>query len=117
MNDSKRISGTEIKLRRRSRVLEVTFDDWCALPAALEYLRVYSLGRGQGHGRARKCWCSASKMGITAGRGRVGQYAVKLVVRRTAHDSGCIRGSTCASSGEGHAQKWARYQQRVQPQQ
>ena len=42
MTDNPPITATEIKLRKRSRVLEVSFDDGARFELPFEYLRVFS---------------------------------------------------------------------------
>ena len=59
---------TEIKLRQRSRVLEVSFDDGSRFELPFEYLRVHSpSAEVQGHGAgSAACWCSASRTSACA---------------------------------------------------
>ena len=47
----------EIRLRRASRLLEVSFDDGSRFELPFEYLRVHSpSAEVKGHGPDRKCW-------------------------------------------------------------
>jgi|SRR5882672_7548964 len=117
MTIPKEFLATEIKLRTRSRVLEVTFDDGARFLLPFEYLRVYSpSAEVKGHGPGQEVLVLGKQnVGITAVE-PVGQYAVKLVYD-DGHDSGLYSWKYLRELGEGHAQKWARYQQRVQAQQ
>ncbi len=71
---------TEIKLRTRSRVLEVAFDDGARYLLPFEYLRVYSpSAEVKGHGPGQEVLVTGKQnVGINAVE-PVGQYAVKLV--------------------------------------
>src|SRR5687768_18611895 len=71
---------TEIKLRSRSRVLEVTFADGQRFELPFEYLRVHSpSAEVKGHGPGQEVLVLGKQnVGIRAVE-PVGQYAVKLV--------------------------------------
>ena len=71
---------TEIKLRTRSRVLEVVFDDGARYLLPFEYLRVFSpSAEVKGHGPGQEVLVTGKQnVGIHAVE-PVGQYAVKLV--------------------------------------
>ena len=79
---------TEIKLRTRSRVLEVAFDDGARYLLPFEYLRVYSpSAEVKGHGPGQEVLVTGKQnVGIRAVE-PVGQYAVKLVFD-DGHDTG-----------------------------
>jgi DUF971 family protein len=78
----------EIKLRTRSRLLEVAFDDGRRFELPFEYLRVNSpSAEVQGHGAGQKITVTGKEnVGIRAVE-PVGQYAVKLVFD-DGHDTG-----------------------------
>ena len=79
---------TEIKLRTRSRVLEVAFDDGSRFELPFEYLRVYSPSaevRGHGPGQ-EQLQLGKHGVGIRAAD-PVGNYAVRLVFD-DGHDTG-----------------------------
>ena len=80
--------ATEIRLRTRSRVLEVAFDDGARFQLPFEYLRVYSpSAEVKGHGPGQEVLVLGKQdVGIRAVE-PVGQYAVKLVYD-DGHDSG-----------------------------
>jgi DUF971 family protein len=106
--------ATEIKLRTRSRVLEVAFDDGARYLLPFEYLRVYSpSAEVKGHGPGQEVLVLGKEhVGIKAVE-PVGQYAVKLVYD-DGHDSGLYSWKYLRELGDTYTQKWAVYQQRVQ---
>jgi DUF971 family protein len=105
--------ATEIKLRTRSRVLEVAFDDGARYLLPFEYLRVYSpSAEVKGHGPGQEVLVLGKEhVGISAVE-PVGQYAVKLVYD-DGHDSGLYSWKYLRELGETYTQKWAQYQARV----
>src|SRR5438105_13559310 len=72
--------ATEIRLRRASRVLEVSFSDGSRFELPFEYLRVHSpSAEVKGHGPGQEVLVLGKEnVGIRAVE-PVGQYAVKLV--------------------------------------
>jgi DUF971 family protein len=107
------IQATEIKLRTRSRVLEVTFEDGARFALPFEYLRVHSpSAEVKGHGPGQEVLVLGKQdVGIRAME-PVGQYAVKLVFD-DGHDSGLFSWKYLRELGEKQAENWARYQTRV----
>ena len=105
---------TEIKLRTRSRVLEVAFDDGARFLLPFEYLRVHSpSAEVKGHGPGQEVLQVGKRdVGIHAIE-PVGQYAVKLVFD-DGHDSGLFSWKYLRELGEKQAENWAKYQARVQ---
>ena len=105
---------TEIKLRTRSRVLEVAFDDGARYLLPFEYLRVHSpSAEVKGHGPGQEVLVLGKQnVGISAIE-PVGQYAVKLVFD-DGHDSGLFTWNYLRELGEQRAANWAKYQARVQ---
>src|SRR5688500_3509796 len=106
--------ATEIKLRTRSRVLEVAFDDGKRFELPFEYLRVHSpSAEVKGHSPGQEVLVLGKQnVGIRAVE-PVGQYAVKLVFD-DGHDSGLFTWKYLRELGENHSQNWAKYQARVQ---
>jgi DUF971 family protein len=104
----------EIKLRTRSRVLEVAYEDGARYELPFEYLRVYSpSAEVKGHGPGQEVLVTGKQnVGIRAVE-PVGQYAVKLVFD-DGHDTGLYSWNYLRELGEGYARKWAAYQARVQ---
>ena len=105
---------SEIKLRTRSRVLEVAFDDGARFLLPFEFLRVYSpSAEVKGHGPGQEVLVLGKQhVGITAVE-PVGQYAVKLVFD-DGHDSGLYSWKYLRELGETYTQKWAAYQSKAQ---
>ena len=105
---------TEIKLRTRSRVLEVAFDDGVRYLLPFEYLRVYSpSAEVRGHGPGQEVLVTGKQnVGIKAVE-PVGQYAVKLVFD-DGHDTGLYSWKYLRELGEQQAENWRKYQARVQ---
>jgi DUF971 family protein len=108
---------TEIKLRSRSRVLEVTFADGQRFELPFEYLRVPSpSAEVKGHGPGQEVLVLGKEnVGIRAVE-PVGQYAVKLVFD-DGHDTGLYTWVYLHELGSEYASKWADYQERVRQRQ
>ena len=105
--------ATEIKLRNRSRLLEVTFDDGARFELPFEYLRVSSpSAEVKGHGPGQEVLVLGKEnVGIRAVE-PVGQYAVKLVFD-DGHDTGLYTWKYLRELGDTYADKWAKYEARV----
>ena len=101
--------ATEIRLRRASRVLEVTFADGSRFELPFEYLRVHSpSAEVKGHGPGQEVLVLGKEnVGIRAVE-PVGQYAVKLVFD-DGHDTGLYTWKYLHELGRERAEKWARY--------
>lgn len=104
---------TEIKLRHRSRVLEVSFDDGSRFELPYEYLRVHSpSAEVKGHGPGQETLVTGKQeVGIRSAE-PVGQYAVRLVFD-DGHDTGLYTWKYLHELGREQAQNWARYLERV----
>jgi DUF971 family protein len=113
MTTSNPTLATELKLRTRSRVLEVAFDDGARYQLTFEYLRTHSpSAEVKGHGPGQEVLVLGKQnVGIRA-VDPVGQYAVKLVFD-DGHDSGLFTWKYLRELGEKHAENWAKYQARV----
>ena len=107
---------TEIKLRSRSRVLEVSFADGQRFELPFEYLRVHSpSAEVKGHGPGQEVLVLGKEnVGIKAVE-PIGQYAVKLVFD-DGHDTGLFTWKYLYELGREHAANWAKYQDRVRQQ-
>ena len=114
MTTATHILATEIKLRTRSRVLEVAFDDGARYELPFEYLRVHSpSAEVKGHGLGQETLVLGKQhVGIHAIE-PVGQYAVKLVFD-DGHDTGLYSWKYLRELGERQPEYWAKYQARVQ---
>ncbi|HUA87793.1 MAG TPA: DUF971 domain-containing protein [Steroidobacteraceae bacterium] len=103
---------TEIRLRRASRVLEVSFSDGTHYQLPFEYLRVHSpSAEVKGHGPGQEVLVLGKQnVGVRAVE-PVGQYAVKLVFD-DGHDTGLYTWSYLAELGREQPQRWAQYLKR-----
>jgi len=102
----------EIKLRTRSRLLEVAFDDGACYELPFEYLRVHSpSAEVKGHGPGQEVLVTGKEnVGIRAVE-PVGQYAVKLVFD-DGHDTGLFTWKYLYELGRDHDAIWAKYLKR-----
>ena len=103
---------TEIRLRRATRVLEVSFDDGSRFELPFEYLRVHSpSAEVKGHGPGQEVLVVGKEnVGIKAVE-PIGQYAVRLVFD-DGHDTGLYTWSYLHELGRELAANWARYEER-----
>ena len=104
----------EIKLRRATRVLEVTFEDGSRFELPFEYLRVHSpSAEVKGHGPGQEVLVLGKEgVGVRAIE-PVGQYAVKLVFD-DGHDTGLYTWKYLYELGRDRDLKWSQYLARVQ---
>lgn len=104
---------SEIKLRRKTNMLEVTFADSCfQLPA--EYLRVYSpSAEVKGHSPGEEV-LQLNKQDVSiTGIEPQGNYAIKLVFS-DGHDSGIFSWNYLFELGSDYENKWQDYLSRVE---
>jgi len=102
----------EIKLRRRSRVLEVSFDDGARFELPFEYLRVYSpSAEVQGHGPGEGVLLVGKEQVDIRRVEPIGHYAVRLVFD-DGHDTGLYTWSYLRELGEQRERKWTEYLER-----
>ena len=101
--------ATELRLRRATRVLEVSFADGSRFELPFEYLRVHSpSAEVKGHGPGQEVLVLGKEnVGITAIE-PVGQYAVKLVFD-DGHDTGLYTWKYLHELGSDYTSKWAHY--------
>ncbi len=103
---------TQIRLRRVSRLLEVTFSDGTRYELPFEYLRVHSpSAEVKGHGPGQEVLVRGKGQVLIVAVEPVGQYAVKLVFD-DGHDTGLYTWKYLAELGREHGQNWARYLER-----
>ncbi|HZF17001.1 MAG TPA: DUF971 domain-containing protein [Steroidobacteraceae bacterium] len=107
------ITATEIKLRKRSKLLEVAFDDGSRYELPFEYLRVFSpSAEVRGHGPGQEV-LQVGKQDVTVlAVEPVGRYAVKLVFS-DGHDTGLYTWSYLHELGREREPKWAGYLERL----
>jgi DUF971 family protein len=105
---------TEIKLRSRSRLLCVAFDDGAGFELPFEYLRVHSpSAEVKGHGTGQGVLVLGKEnVGIRSVE-PVGQYAVKLVFD-DGHNTGLYSWRYLYELGRDRQSNWARYLERKQ---
>jgi DUF971 family protein len=110
MNETR---ATEIKLRQRSRVLEVSFEDGSRFELPFEFLRVHSpSAEVQGHSpEQRVLVLGKQNVGVQAVE-PVGQYAVKLSFD-DGHDTGLYTWKYLYQLGAQREQLWSEYLARV----
>jgi len=104
---------SSIKLRTKSRVLEVAFDDGMTYELPFEYLRVYSpSAEVRGHGPGQETLqLGKHEVGIRAVE-PVGNYAIKLVFD-DGHDTGLYSWSYLRELGTQREEKWQQYLSRL----
>ena len=105
---------TEIKLRKTSRLLVVTFDDGTSFDYTFEYLRVHSpsaevKGHGPGQGTLQT---GKENVAITAIE-PIGNYAVRLVFD-DGHDTGLYTWACLRELGDNMGNNWQSYLDRLQ---
>jgi len=104
--------ATEIRLRRASRVLEVSFEDGSRFELPFEYLRVHSpSAEVKGHGPGQEVLVLGKENVLVTAVEPVGQYAVKLVFD-DGHDTGLFTWKYLHELGRERTKYWARYQER-----
>lgn len=103
---------SSIKLRTKSRVLEVVFED-ATFELPFEYLRVYSpSAEVRGHGPGQETLqLGKHDVGIRAVE-PVGNYAIKLVFD-DGHDTGLYSWAYLHELGAEREQKWQQYLARL----
>ncbi|HUO80749.1 MAG TPA: DUF971 domain-containing protein [Steroidobacteraceae bacterium] len=104
---------TEIRLRRRSRVVEVAFADGTRYALSFEYLRAHSpSAEVQGHGPGQDVLQIAKENVAVLAVTPVGQYAVRLVFD-DGHDTGIYTWPYLRELGATFEARWARYLERL----
>ena len=99
---------TEIKLRSRSRVLDIAFDDGTRFELPFEYLRVYSpSAEVRGHGPGQEALqLGKHEVGVRS-VDPVGNYAVRIVFD-DGHDTGLYTWGYLHELGRMRAENWQR---------
>ena len=104
--------ATQLRLRRASRLLEVSFSDGSRFELPFEYLRVHSpSAEVKGHGPGQEVLVLGKENVDVVGVEPVGQYAVKLVFD-DGHDTGLFTWKYLHELGREQPEKWARYLER-----
>lgn len=103
----------EIRLRRKSRMLTVRFDDGTEYDLPFEYLRVYSpSAEVQGHGPGQEVLQFAKENVQVRAVEPIGHYAVRLVFD-DGHDSGLYTWKYLHELGAEYEVRWQRYLERL----
>lgn len=105
---------TEIRLRNKSRLLSVSFDDGVQYDLPFEYLRVYSpSAEVMGHGPGQEVLQTGKQNVVIKAVEPVGHYAVRLVFD-DGHDTGLYRWEYLYELGANRSAKWQSYLDRLQ---
>jgi DUF971 family protein len=112
-NDNDALRPEALRLRRGSRVLEITWPGEEPRTLAFEYLRVYSLSAEvRGHGAGQETLQTGKKhVGVETVR-PVGHYAIQLVFD-DGHDTGIYSWSYLRELCDREAQWWQDYLDRL----
>jgi DUF971 family protein len=104
--------ATEIKVRSKSRLLEVSFADGSRFELPFEYLRVHSpSAEVKGHGPGQEVLVLGKEtVGVRAVE-PVGQYAIKIVFD-DGHDTGLFTWRYLHELGRDQSANWKRYLER-----
>jgi len=104
---------TELKLRKRSRQLQIQFSDGACFDLSAEYLRVHSpSAEVQGHG-AGESVLVVDKERVNIDRIEpVGRYAVRLIFD-DGHDTGLYTWPILYRLGSEHTATWQHYLERL----
>jgi DUF971 family protein len=103
------IAATEIKLRTRSRVLEVAFADGKRFELPFEYLRVHSpSAEVRGHGEGETVLVLGKENVTVKEVEPIGHYAVRLVFD-DGHNTGLYTWQYLYELGATYEVKWAEF--------
>ena len=106
-------SPTEIKLHKRSRILEIAFDDGSTFELPCEYLRVYSpSAEVQGHGPGQETLQVGKENVNIESIEPVGNYALQLKFT-DGHDTGLYSWETLYELGRNQEALWQEYLERL----
>ena len=103
---------TDIKLRTRSRILDVRFDDGASFELPFEYLRVFSPSAEiTGHGSGEGILQTGKEEVRISGIEPIGNYALRLVFD-DGHNTGLYSWAVLHELGLRINANWARYLER-----
>jgi DUF971 family protein len=104
---------SEIKLRKKSRRLVVTFDDGNVFDLPFEFLRVHSpSAEVKGHGPGQETLQTGKENVSIVDVQPVGHYAVRLIFD-DGHDSGLFTWNYLFELGSEQAARWQAYLDRL----
>ena len=105
---------SEIRLRRKARVLQVSFVEGEQFSLPFEYLRVYSpSAEVKGHGPGQEVLQTGKENVLIDKVEPVGNYAVRLVFD-DGHDTGLYSWDVLYDLGANQEEKWADYLDRLE---
>jgi DUF971 family protein len=104
--------ATEIKLRKRTRVLEVSVADGARFELPFQYLRVFSpSAEVQGHGEGEPVLVLGKENVAITAIEPIGHYAVRLLFD-DGHSTGLYTWKYLHELGTRHAANWAQFEAR-----
>ena len=107
-------SPTEIMLHKKSRTLEISFDDGARFTLPAEYLRVYSpSAEVQGHGPGQEVLQLEKESVEIETLEQVGNYAL-LIRFDDGHDTGIYSWDTLYTLGSEYDIRWQQYLDRLE---
>lgn len=107
------VAPTEIKLRKQSKMLSVSFDDGECFDLPFEYLRVYSpSAEVRGHGPGQEVLQTGKEDVAIKAIEPVGHYAIRLVFD-DGHDTGLYTWEFLRELGTDRATNWQAYLDRL----
>ena len=105
---------TDIRLRKKSRLLTVHFDDGSEFDLPFEYLRVFSpSAEVKGHGPGQEVLQTGKEQVVISAIEPVGHYAVRLVFD-DGHNSGLYTWQYLHELGTQQAANWQSYLDRLE---
>ena len=107
------MTPTQIRLRKNSKLLVVTFEDGAEYEFAFEYLRVHSpSAEVAGHGPGQETLQTGKENVVITSLDAVGHYAIRLVFD-DGHDSGLYSWTYLHELGRNMEANWRRYLDRL----
>ncbi|MCM2307819.1 MAG: DUF971 domain-containing protein [Sulfuritalea sp.] len=112
--DTKTPIPTEITLHKKSRMLELTFDDGGHYQLPAEFLRVYSpSAEVRGHGPGQETLQTGKRNVEITALDAVGNYAVQPTFS-DGHNTGIYSWDLLYRLGANHEELWAEYLERLE---
>jgi DUF971 family protein len=107
------MTPSEIRLRKKSRLLTVAFDDGTSFDLPFEYLRVFSpSAEVKGHGPGQETLQTGKHAVVITAIEPIGHYAVRLVFD-DGHDTGLYTWKYLHELGSKQQQNWRSYLDRL----
>ncbi len=104
---------SDIRLRRKSGILELVYDSGMKYELAAEFLRVYSpSAEVRGHGSGQEVLQTGKKHVQLTGVEAIGNYAIKLIFN-DGHDSGIYTWEYLYDLGAHYETYWQDYLERL----